>query len=314
MSGWFERQLRKLRAKEQEYRAWLGDNMEEDVSNPSDSDDAQLEVLLQETVESEGENGGARESASETVSGGQDRQGEPSPSPRASHRRVLIQRAEKLLRRLAALDQAPAQELCYRAERLADRLETYLQGTSDPELGEQVDEEGSVENQVQNPEGLEAPEQSSEADQERRVKEAAGLESSNSKSTTDPELKQSLCEAFIEWCHEGGAMMDRYYMFERRVRDEHGNAEVTPIYQDTRASEVELTYDAEDISDEFWLVELGTHYLVFPQPRDATHFRTLVPLFDSVRDPSPESLSDIRPAVVRLDGNSYLLESPGLVQ
>jgi len=109
-------------------------------------------------------------------------------------------------------------------------------------------------------------------------------------------------------------MVDRYYMFERRVREEHGNVEVTPIYQDTRASGVQLTYDADDISDEFWLVEVGTHHFVLPQPRDATHFRTLSPLFESVGDPSPETLSNIRPAVVRLDGASYFLEDSGLVR
>jgi hypothetical protein len=103
-------------------------------------------------------------------------------------------------------------------------------------------------------------------------------------------------------------------MFERRVRNEHGDVEVTPIYQDTRASGVQLTYDADDISDEFWLAEVGTHHLVFPQPRDATHFRTLEPLFESVGDPSPETLSNIRPAVVRPDGSSYFLEDSGLVR
>jgi hypothetical protein len=313
MSGWFERQLQKLKAKEQEYRAWLRDNLEEDASGSADSGQAEMDALLNELASNLGDDERTGESVSETASDGQDRQGGSSPSPRASHRRVLIQRAEKLLRRLATLDEAPAQEQCRRAERLADRLETYLQDTSEPDLDEQSDEEGSMDKQVQDPAGSEEKDQTSVPDQEEEAKEAAGPEGSDSGAATDPGVKQALCEVFIEWCHEGGAMMDRYYMFERRVRDEHGDAEVTPIYQDTRASGVELTYDAEDISDEFWLVEVGTRHLVFPQPRDATHFRTLDPLFDSVGDASPETLSDIRPAVVRLDGDSYLLESSGLV-
>lgn len=286
MSGWFERQLQKLKGKEQEYRAWLRDNSEEDASGSADSGQAETNALLNELASNLGDDEGAGDSVSETASDGQDWQGGSPPVPRKLHRRVLVQRAEKLLRRLATLDEAPGQEQCRRAERLADRLETYLQDTSESDPDEQSDEEGSMDKQVQDLKGPEDQDPSSGSDQEEEAKEAAGPEDSDSESATDPGVKQALCEAFIEWCHEGGAMMDRYYMFERKVRDEHSDAEVTPIYQDTRASGVELTYDAEDISDEFWLVEVGTRHLVFPQPRDATHFRTLDPLFDSVADPS----------------------------
>lgn len=325
MSGWIERQLQKLRTKEQEYRAWLRENLGEDATNLSDFGktekdsiaQADVEVLSQELGDSVEDDEGSGESTSEPTSEKTNQDdGSSSPAARAAHRRVLIQRAEDLLRRISTLDEAPAPEQRRRAERLAKRLRAYLHEAPDPSPPEQdgqFDEEDSAEKRGRGPVGSEGKDPSSGPDQEEETKEAVEPEGSGSGSATDTGVKQALCEAFIEWCHEGGAMVDRYYMFERRVREEHGDVEVTPIYQDTRASGVELTYDADDISDEFWLVEVGTRHLVFPQPRDATHFRTLDPLFDSVGDPSPETLSDIRPAVVRLDGDSYLLESSGLV-
>lgn len=318
MSGWIERQLQKLHAKEQEYRAWLRENLREDSTDSSGSGEieegsvarADTEAHSQEPVDSVEDSEGSGEFTSEKRN--QDSASSP-PAPRAAHRRVLLQRAEDLLRRIADLDKAPVPEQRRRAERLAKRLRAYLREApepSPPEQDGQPDEEGSAEKPV----GLEDQDQSTGPDQEEEAKEAAGPEGSGSESATDPGIKHELCEAFIKWCHEGGAMVDRYYMFERRVQNEHGGVEVAPIYQDTRASEVQLTYDADDISDEFWLAEVGTHHLVFPQPRDATHFRTLEPLFESVGDPSPETLSDIRPAVVRPDGSSYFLEDSGLVR
>lgn len=322
MSGWIEQQLQKLRTKEQEYRAWVRDSLQED--SPDTSDFGKIEVLesdaddSQDTSESLERDGVPDESTGESTSEEtHPHDGSPSPAPRAAHRRILIQRAEDLLRRMANLDGVPTRKQRRRAERLSDRLGAYLQEAPEPnqtEKKEHLSEKDPVEKDGRDPIEPESYDQSSDADQESKVGEDNGPEVSNSKSETEPRIKEALCEAFIEWCHEGGAMVDRYYMFERRVRNEHDDVEVAPIYRDTRASGVQLTYDPDDISDEFWLVETDTHHLVYPQPRDTTHFRTLDPLFESVGDPSPETLSNIRPAVVRLDGDSYSLVDSGLVK
>jgi len=201
MSGWFEKQLQKLRAKEQEYRAWLRGNSEKEASNTSDSEPAEVDVLRQELSNNLGDDEGDRESTGDSTSKETTRRhgGSSSPAPQAAHRRVLIQRAEDLLRRVATLEEIPSQEQRRRAEQLADRLNAYLQDTSEAGLAEQdeqSDEEGSVEKRDQDPEGFEDQEQSPGASREEGVKETSESEDSGLGSATNSGIKQALCEAF----------------------------------------------------------------------------------------------------------------------
>ena len=131
-----------------------------------------------------------------------------------------------------------------------------------------------------------------------------------------PKEKNSIlvCDTYLEWCHSAGAMVDRYYMFERKLREVIDDVNVRPIYRDKRANGIRLRYDVDDISDEFWLVQAGRYRAVFPQPRDGNHFRTLDPLFDANGAENPKSLSAVKPAHVDLDGTSYQLKERGMVE
>jgi len=127
---------------------------------------------------------------------------------------------------------------------------------------------------------------------------------------------QQIVEAYVAWCREGGAMVGRYYMFERRLQRRGIDGTVNPIYHDARTDDG-FRRDVEDTSREFWLVKVDADTLLMPAPSSNDTFRVLMPAYDSdVQNPTVTALRDLSPArlhIVNGAASEYRLRQPGML-
>lgn len=114
-------------------------------------------------------------------------------------------------------------------------------------------------------------------------------------------------EVFVDWCRSKRALIDRYYMFERKLHESHPNTRVTPIYADANGT---FQAGGGDTADAFWLVETGAGPLALPIPQRTGTFEALSPAYAGAGI-APEALGEITPARLVPDIKGYQLESRG---
>jgi hypothetical protein len=104
-------------------------------------------------------------------------------------------------------------------------------------------------------------------------------------------------------------MIGRYYMFERTLHDTLSDAEVSPIYRRSDAEGI-YSFDADNTSGEFWLVEVEGRSWLLPTPQKRDRFLAIGEAFNE-DNASPSTLSGVRPAQMTPDGAGYELTHPG---
>jgi len=116
-------------------------------------------------------------------------------------------------------------------------------------------------------------------------------------------------KAYAAWCSEGGRMVDRYYMFARKLQGVIDGIQVKPVYAQRQDH---THFGAEAEGDEYWLVEAhGTAY-VLPVPRQRD-LQVSGVVFDG-GSTALEDVDHVRPAHVVPDGRGYRLESKGALK
>lgn len=115
--------------------------------------------------------------------------------------------------------------------------------------------------------------------------------------------------AFVEWCSTKEAMIGRYYMFEQFLQESVSEAEVSPIYRRTDM-ENGYSFDADNTSEEYWLVETKSESWLLPAPQKRDRFLALGRAFEE-SEVSPSTLTKITPARVTSEGAHYELQESG---
>lgn len=104
-------------------------------------------------------------------------------------------------------------------------------------------------------------------------------------------------------------MIGRYYMFERTLNETLSDAEVSPIYRQSDA-DGRYSFDADNTSGEFWLVEAEGERWLLPAPQKRDRFVAIGKAFNDT-EASPSTLSEVTPAQMAPDGAHYELQHPG---
>jgi hypothetical protein len=118
-------------------------------------------------------------------------------------------------------------------------------------------------------------------------------------------------EVFTEWCkHQDPVMVDRHYLFKRKVESAMSGAAFRRITREKNAAGLVFDDQAED-PVEYWLVESsGQHYL-FPQP-SRSRFRELGNCFEG-DNKAPSRVSSVTPALLKSQGGRLALMEKGKV-
>jgi hypothetical protein len=105
-------------------------------------------------------------------------------------------------------------------------------------------------------------------------------------------------------------------MFERFLQQQTDDDawRVALVYRDTRADSLQLTNDAPDASDAYWLVEVRDERWVLPQSQSAESFRVTRPVFEHEDVVAPASVSVVFPARVEATGGAYQIRVTGSLQ
>ena len=121
----------------------------------------------------------------------------------------------------------------------------------------------------------------------------------------------AIAEAFVAWCNRGGAMLSRYYMFERELQNTAPDAQVIRIHYDARTND-RFKFDVSDASGEFWLVEQASEAVLLPMPKRDGTFRALDPAFTTDGEPpAPSDLYALTPARLESAEGGYRLRASG---
>lgn len=120
-----------------------------------------------------------------------------------------------------------------------------------------------------------------------------------------------LCRAFVAWCRRGSPLISRPYLFVSFLREAAPGfaCDVQPVFR-TRTSGAPAFRRRGD-GAEHWLVSVGDHHALVPQPVSPTQFRELAPAFDGTA--TPDTLDAIRPAMPDGGGDAFGLASTGRV-
>jgi tetrahydromethanopterin S-methyltransferase subunit G len=120
---------------------------------------------------------------------------------------------------------------------------------------------------------------------------------------------RTIGEVFVEWCHSEDTMIGRYYMFERTLNETLPDAEVSPIYHQSDA-EGRYSFDVNNTSGEFWLVEAEGERWLLPAPQKRDRFVATEKAFNG-DEASPSAVSEVTPAQMGPDGAHYELQRQG---
>jgi len=133
-----------------------------------------------------------------------------------------------------------------------------------------------------------------------------------SEHAEDHSTAEEIGDTFVDWCRTKETMIGRYYMFEQTLQESLTEAEVSPIYRRTDM-ENGYSFDADNTSEEYWLVETKGGDWLLPAPQKRDRFLALGRAFQE-SEGSPSALTEIRPAQVTSEGAHYELQEPGRLQ
>jgi hypothetical protein len=126
---------------------------------------------------------------------------------------------------------------------------------------------------------------------------------------------QESAECFVDWCRNRDTMLDRYYMFERFLKETRDETwTVFPVYLDPQAGAVRLVERQPGTTAVFWAAQKNGWTWLFPKPKDSEAFEHVQPVFQSSDNPAPETLSRVRPAPTTQAGDALEVEEKGVMQ
>jgi len=307
MDDWIRKLNEKAKENESRFREWIRETVDE--QDPSSDKRKEAPNAQREAHSDASDENGEEPNEGFPETDAREDDAVPAPENHVMHAIAADALLRRVLERMKKTPEALSTKHDVGAS-LAEQIHQHLQaapafddlGASDsPEVVSSTSEPQSRESAPQDASLLDTPSGTSE---ERSAADRQG------------EQTRTLGALFVSWCQKGGAMLSRYYMFERFLQRETGDDiwHVMPVYCDTQAPTPRLIDDGPDAAEPYWLVEDGDDRWVLPQPQTEDVFCRIAPVFEHDDAVSPASVSAVRPARVKVTGQAYRIRVTGMLQ
>lgn len=129
-----------------------------------------------------------------------------------------------------------------------------------------------------------------------------------------PPLRDQVGKAFLAYCQQGGALLNRSNRFSSALGKTIPGATVTEVQRDRIAPQPRfISYTGDPIP--YWLVAANGSHFLLPRPDSGLSFHETDPrCFDVSNGVSPQHLNFCRPAVLIEQAEQFVLKDTGLLR